>query len=88
MVPRLSIISCRVMPMPSSEISRVLACLSGTMRILASAGGAKLASVSDFEPAAIHRVRRVGHQLPQEYLPLGIERVHHQIEQAPDLGAK
>ena len=88
MVPRLSISSCRVMPMPSSEISRVLACLSGTMRIFASAGGRQVGIGQRLEPAAIHRVGRIGDQFPQEYFPLGIERVHHQIEQPPDLGAK
>ena len=88
MVPRLSISSCRVMPMPSSEISRVLASLSGTMRILASGGGARLWIGQRLEPAAVHGVRRVGHQFAQEDLPLGIQRVHHQIEQASDLGAK
>ena len=40
------------------------------------------------EPAPVHRVGGVGHQLAQEDLPLGVERVHHQVEQPPDLGAK
>ena len=45
MVPRLSISSCRVMPMPSSPSSSVRASLSGTSRIFASAGGASAALV-------------------------------------------
>ncbi len=76
------------MPMPSSEISSVLACLSGTIRILASGGGARLGSVKRFKTAAIHSIGSVGHQLTQKNLPLGIKRVYHKIEQAPDLGAK
>ncbi len=40
------------------------------------------------EPAAINRVGGIGDQFPQEDLPLGIERVDHQIEQAADFGAK
>ena len=40
------------------------------------------------ETAPVHRIGRVRDQFPQEYLPLGIERMHHEIEQPPDLGAK
>ena len=38
--------------------------------------------------AAIHGIGGIGHQFAQENFPLGIQRVHHQIEQASDLGAK
>ena len=88
MVPRLSIISCRVMPMPSSEISRVLRLLVRNDADLGIGRRSQIGVGQRLEPAAIHRVRRVGHQFPQKYLPLGIKRVHHQIEQPPDLGAK
>ena len=88
MVPRLSISSSRVMPMPSSAISRVRAGLSGTMRTLAPSGGARAGSVERLEAAAVHRVGGVGDQFAQENFALGIERMHHQVEQPPDLGAE
>ncbi len=88
MVPRLSIISCRDMPMPSSAISRVRACLSGTTRIFASAGGASLASVSASNRRRSTGVGGVGHQFAQKYLPLGVKRVDDQIQQSPDFGTK
>ena len=40
------------------------------------------------EAAPVHRIGGVRHQLAQEYFPLGIERVHHQIEQPSDLRAE
>jgi hypothetical protein len=40
------------------------------------------------EPAAIHRVGGVGNQFAQEDLPLRVKRMHHEIEQAADLGAE
>ena len=40
------------------------------------------------EAAPVHRIGGVGHQLAQEDFPLGIERVHHEVEQPPDLGAE
>ena len=74
--------------MPSSAISRVRACLSGTMRIFASGGGARLGSVSASNRRRSTGVGGVGHQFAQKYFALGVERVDHQVEQAPDLGAK
>jgi len=48
----------------------------------------QLGAGEGFETAAIRGVRGVGHQFAQEDFTLGIQRMHHQIEQAADLGAK
>ncbi len=40
------------------------------------------------EAPAVDRVGGVGHQLAQEDLPVGIQRVHHEIEQPAHLGAE
>ena len=40
------------------------------------------------EAAAVHGVGGIGHQFAQENFALGVERVDHEVEQPPDLGAK
>ena len=66
----------------------VRAALSGTMRTLASAGRAQRRVGQRLEAPAVHRVGGIGHQLAQEDLAVGIERVDDEVQQAPDLGAE
>ena len=88
MVPRLSISSCRAHAdavVGDQQGARLLVRHDADLGL----GGRRERAVGQrLEPAPVHRIGGVGHQLAQEYLPLGIERVHHEIEQPPDLGAE
>ena len=86
-VPRLSISSCRSMPMPLSAMVSVPAALSGVMRIASGAPSPSEFRLGDrlvAQPVA--GIRGVGNQLAQEDVGLGIDRVHHQPQQLGDFG--
>ena len=76
------------MPMPASEMVSVRASLSGTMRILASAGSAERRVGQRLEAAAVDGVGGVGDEFAEEDLAVGVERMDDEIEQSPDLGAE
>ena len=59
-----------------------------TMRTAASSGQRERRIGQRLEAAAVDRVGGVGDQLAQEDLALGVERMDHEIEQPPDLGAE
>ena len=87
MVPRLSISSCRSMPMPLSAIVSVPAFLSGMIRILSGVAVAEQVGLGDRLIAQlVAGIRGVGDQLAQEDVGLGIDRVHHQVQQLGNLG--
>ena len=88
-VPRLSISSCRSMPMPLSETVSVPASLSGVRTNLQFGVLDQEVGLGDrlvAQPVA--GIRRVGNQLAQEDIGLGIDRMHHQAQQLGDLGLK
>ena len=76
------------MPIPGSDKVSVRASLSGTMRTEASAGSARSDWGQGGEAATVDRVGRVGDQFAQENLTVGIQRVDHEVEQTPHLGAE
>ena len=87
MVPRLSISSCRSMPMPLSITDSVLAFLSGTIRIFGGAPSAISSGAGDRLIAQlVAGIRRVGDQFAQENIGFRIDRMHHQVQQFGDLG--
>jgi hypothetical protein len=49
-------------------------------------GQRQVAVGQGFKPAAIRGVGGIGDELAQEDLPLRVERMDHEIEQASDLG--
>ena len=85
-VPRLSISSCRSMPMPLSAMVSVPAVLSGVMRIASGVVAHQLGPGDRLVAQPVARVGRVGNQLAQEDVGLGIDRMHHQPQQLGDLG--
>ena len=87
-VPRLSISSCRSMPMPLSAMVSVPASLSGVMRIASGVLAQELGLGDRLVAQPVAGVRRVGDQLAQEDIGLGIDRMHHQPQQLGDLGLK
>ena len=87
MVPSASTISSRLMPMP----------LSSTVSVLSSAiepdGDARLRVVAEqlgpgdrLVAQLLAGVGRVGDQLAQEDVAVGIDRVHHQVQQPGNVG--
>ena len=88
-VPRLSISSCRSMPMPVSATVSVPAAASGLMRIASCAAVREQRLVRDrLVTQLVAGIRRVGNQLPQEHVGLGIDRMHHQAQEFGHLGLK
>ena len=88
-VPRLSISSCRSMPMPVSATVSVPAAVSGVMRIASAPPSASSVGLGDrlvAQPVA--GVGGVGNQLAQENVGLGIDRMHHQAQQLGHFGLK
>ena len=86
-VPRFSITSARLIPIPLSAIVIVRCARSQSMRMRRSGivrPGARLAG--RFEAQLVARIRSVRHQLAQEYLFVGIKRVDHEVQQALHLG--
>ena len=88
MVPRLSISSCRVMPMPSSAISKRAGLLVGDDADFGLGRGRKLGLGQRLEPAAVDGVGGVGDQFPQKNFALGVQRVDDEVQKPPDLGAE
>ena len=89
MVPRLSINSCRSMPMPLSITASVPAFLSGTMRILGRlAVGDQIGRRDRLVAQLVEGVRGVRNQFAQEDVGLRINGVHHQVQQLGNLGLK
>ena len=87
MVPRLSISSWRSMPMPVSAIVSVPASASGVRRMASAlAVGQQLGLGDRLVAQLVAGVGGVGDQLAQEDVGLGIDRVHHQVQQLGDLG--
>ena len=87
MVPRWSIASCWLMPMPLSVMVRVLAALSKatrTSRLGASSNSAALFSA--FKTQLVAGVRRVGDQLAQEDFLVGVQRMGDEVQQLRHFG--
>ena len=87
MVPMLSMTSSRDMPMPLSETVMVRAFGSKLTRIFSSAIVLEQRVVGQrLEAQLVARIRRVGDQLAQEDLLVGVQGVDHQIEELLDFG--
>ena len=87
MVPSESASSSRVMPMPLSSTASVLRVLVEADRDLEGRGGERRIGerlVTQF----LAGVGGVGEQLAQENIAVGIDRMHHQMEQPGDIGLK
>ena len=85
MVPRLSISSSRSMPMPLSAIvsaGRLVGDDADDEPVVAGELGPRDRLVAEL----VAGIGGVGDQLAQEDLAVGVDRVHHQVEEARDLG--
>ena len=88
-VPRLSISSCRSMPMPLSITDSVLAFLSGMIEIFGGAPSAIRSGAGDRLVAQlVAGIRRIRDQFAQEDIGLRIDRMHHQMQEFGNLGLK
>ena len=89
MVPRFSTSSSRSMPMPLSAMVSVPAASSGQDADRQLGLVAEQLRLRDRLVAQlVAGVGGVGDQLAQEDLAVGVDRVHHQVEEPRDLGLK
>ena len=86
MVPRLSISSPRSMPTPLSAMASVPAALSGWIAIRKAGSSPRSSGVSSGEHAQLLAgVGGVGDQFAQEDVAVGIDGMHHQVQEARHL---
>ena len=86
MVPMFLMTSARVMPMPVSEIDRVLFVAVGLDADVRLAARRQVGAGQPLEAELVDRVGRVRDQLAQEDVLVGVERMDHEVEQLLDLG--
>ena len=85
-VPRLSISSCRSMPIPVSVMVSVSASASGLIRIArAPASPQQFRFRNRLVAKLVAGIGRIGDQLAQKHVGLGIDRVHHEAQQFGNL---
>ena len=74
------------MPMPLSAMVSVLAALSGVMVILRSGSPSSSSGCGNGLVAQlVERIGGVGDQLAQEDIAVGIDRMHHEMQELGDL---
>ena len=79
--------SSRVMPMPVSSMTSVLDAGSPLICIFMSPFAAMTSGLdTDVNPKLVERVRRVGHELSEKDVPVAVQGVDDEVEEAVDLG--